>query len=614
MTCHYLREILIPVLWRNVELYSDDKRVKSSVQQLVKLGKKAKFVSKLSLSQGYLVGYMNRLVRSCSNGNTELGPPPWLSIPDPSVCLPVKSYPMNHLTHLDYSAGSLHGYAHIAHIAGFQHYFKSQDMFLICWLMSMNPGLTKVTLRSVHLVSSLEFRVLARAIRSLIHLTHLHIESMPGKGVYSQIYWTLFLSCSLKLESFIIRPKHQYDDFAPQLTPGSKDSDATLGPLQLYSDSEPRLNMKHCVLFISEHIDLSLYSRILRLCPRLKELELVPGGMRESDFRTIAPWVQQSCEGITAVRVQQAMAFMVEDQVMQMLAGIQAPRNKLSIFHYDQFEDPHQPFLDMIHQHHQTLREVRLTNARTVNSSGIRDLLTTCAGLEILDVTNDEGPTGIARIEDLVAQPWICRKLRQLQIRVAWGEFEDKQPYYLQDSSTVVSPRDFERWILLEKFYFQIGSMTKLEILGLRPYLSYSVDDFSEDELYDGIEEDMADKAVFPQLLTLGNKTKERVGYLNYLYRLKNLRELRGSFNVFSEEISATFGQPEVEWIAQHWPQLEIIELIPPQPKKPKRVNGKPHINWLIKRLPKLDVRQQSFRPKESYDEDDSFDTFHDFY
>ena len=263
----------------------------------------------------------------------------------------------------------------------------------------------------------------------------------------------------------------------------------------------------------------------------------------------------------------------------------------------------------MIHQHHRTLRDVRLMDARTVYSSGICALLTTCTGLERLQIVNDEGPTGRAEIEDLVAQPWVCMGLRHLQMRVIWGEFENRMPYYLQHPNTVMTPKDFERWVLLERFYFQVGSMTKLEVLGLKAYLDVSIDNIPEEELYNGIEDDMRDKASFPQLMTLGDEATDRVGYLNYLYRLKNLRELRGSVHLVSEEVEATFGQREVEWVAQHWPRLKVIELIPYQAAKPKRIKGNAHLNWLMKHLPGIDIRRPAImsenkRRKEEYMQD----------
>ncbi|KAG0277965.1 hypothetical protein BGZ96_002591 [Linnemannia gamsii] len=503
---------------------------------------------------------------------------------------------MNRLTRLDCSLNCGFQDHVIARVARIEFQYPTQELAQLCWLIQLNPGLTHLSLRSVDFRSSLEVRSLARAINSLDHLSHLHIDSIPSRDNWRHVYWTMFLCCSPSLESLVIRAGDVPNEFEPQLTPGLEDLDVMFGPLRLYSDSEPRRNLKHLVLPMSKQADMSLYFHILRLCPLLQELDLVLIGSREKDIRMIGPWIQQHCPEVSIVRIRQAQRYHVEDVVLEMLAGLNTSWNALHTVYYEKFVDGDaRSMVNMVHQHHRTLREVRLIDARTVYSDGIRALLTTCAGLERLEIVNDEGPTGRARIEDLVAQPWVCHGLRHLQMRVIWGEFEDRCPYHLQDPNTIMSPKDFTRWVLLEKFYFQVGSMTKLEVLGLKAYLEVDIDTIPEYELYNGIEDDMRDKASFPQLFTLGNEGTDRVGYLNYLCRLKNLRELRGSIHLVSEEIEATFRQREVEWVAHHWPRLKVIELIQYQAAKPKRLKGNTHLNWLMKHLPGIDIRRPPF-------------------
>ncbi|KAG0313807.1 hypothetical protein BGZ97_009874 [Linnemannia gamsii] len=565
------------------------------------LGRRAKFVSSLSITKGYLTLYVNGLRHSSSSSSDPttsflVERPPWLPVPDPEYCLPAKFYPMNRLTRLDCSLnGGLQDH-YIARVARIEVQYPTQELAQLCWLIHLNPGLTHVSLRSVYFQSSLEVRSLARAINSLEHLSCLHIDSIPSRDNWRHVYWTMFLCCSLSLESLVLKAGEAPQEFVPQLTPGPEDLDVMLGPLRLYPDTEPRRKLKHLVLHMSKQADMSLYFHILRLCPRLQQLDLVVIGSRETEIRAIGPWIQQYCPEVSAVRIRQAQRFHVEDVVLEMLAGLKTSWNTLHTVYYEKFVDGEaRSMVNMVHQHHRTLRDVRLIDARTVYSDGIRALLTTCMGLERLEIVNDEGPTGRAEIEDLVAQPWVCHGLRHLQMRVIWGEFEDRCPYYLQDPNTIMSPKDFARWVLLEKFYFQVGSMTKLEVLGLKAYLEVDIDDIPDYELYDGIEDDMRDKASFPQLFTLGNEETDRVGYLNYLYRLKNLRELRGSVHLVSEEIEATFRQREVEWVARHWPRLKVIELIQYQAAKPKRLKGNTHLNWLMKHLPGIDIRRPAF-------------------
>ncbi|KAF9549253.1 hypothetical protein EC957_004553 [Mortierella hygrophila] len=613
-TCHRLRNSFVPLLWRDLEL-TVDKKVETSLQELMNLGRRAKFVSSLVISRGYLIMYINGLRDDASSDADPtaflIGRPPWLPVPDSEYCLPAKFYPMNRLTRLECSLNGGPQDLYVARVAGVEIQYPPQELVQLCWLIQLNPGLTHVSLRSVYFRSSLDVRSLARAINSLDHLSRLRIDSIPSRDNWRHVYWTMFLCCSPSLESLVIEVGGVPKGFVPQLTPGPEDLDVMLGPLRLYSDTEPRPNLRHLVLPMSTMADMSLYFHILRLCPRLQRLDLELLGSRKKDIRAIGPWIQQHCPEVSTVRVRQEQRLHIEDVVLELLAGLNTSWSTLQRVHYEKFvEGEPRSMVNMVYQHHRTLRDVRLTDARTVYSAGIRALLTTCAGLERLEIVNDEGPTGRADIEDLVAQPWVCHGLRVLQMRVIWGDFEDRCPYYLQDPNTGLSPKDYARWVLLEKFYFQVGSMTKLEVLGLKAYLEVNIEDIPNHELYNGIEDDMRDKASFPQLMTLGNEATDRVGYLNYLCRLKNLRELRGSVHLVSEEIEETFRQREVEWVARHWPRLKVIELIQYQAAKPKRIKGNIHLNWLMKHLPGIDIR----RPPTGYAMAGCTDSLQDHY
>ncbi|KAH7041661.1 hypothetical protein BKA57DRAFT_472400 [Linnemannia elongata] len=595
-TCHRLRNSFVPLLWRDLELTAG-KKDETTLQELMNLGRRAKFVSSLVISMGYLTMYINGLRDDASLGADRttflVGRPPWLPVPDPEYCLPAKFYPMNRLTRLECSLTFEHQDLYLTRVARVELQYPSQDLAKLCWLIQLNPGLTHVSLQSVYFSSSLEVRSLARAINSLEHLSRLRIDSIPSRDNWRHVYWTMFLCCSPSLESLAFGAAKVPKEFVPQLTPGLEDLDVMLGPLRLYSDTESRPNLRHLVLPMSTRADMSLYFHILRLCPRLQRIDLELLGSQEEDIRAIGPWIQQHCPEVSTVRIRQVQRLHIEDVVLETLAGLNTSWSTLQTVYYGKFDEgDSRSMVNMVYQHHRTLRDVRLINARTVYSEGIRALLTTCAGLERLEIVNDDGPTGRADIEDLVAQPWVCHGLRVLQMRVIWGDFEDRCPYYLQDPNTVMSQKDFARWVLLEKFYFQVGSMTKLEVLGLKAYLDVDIEEIPDDELYNGIENDMRDKAAFPQLLTLGNEATDRVGYLNYLCRLKNLRELRGSVHLVSEEIEETFRQREVEWVVRHWPRLKVIELIQYQAAKPKRIKGNAHLNWLMKHLPEIDIRR----------------------
>lgn len=98
----------------------------------------------------------------------------------------------------------------------------------------------------------------------------------------------------------------------------------------------------------------------------------------------------------------------------------------------------------------------------------------------------------------------------------------------------------------------------------------------------------------FPLLLSLGVHGG-RQGYLSWLAGLKNLKELHGSVHLGNPEVAMTLKQDEVEWMIEHWPNLQVLELLPHQDEAPAHVDvdGYAHVNWLLRRKPTLDLRRR---------------------
>ncbi|KAF9127108.1 hypothetical protein BG015_004597 [Linnemannia schmuckeri] len=199
---------------------------------------------------------------------------------------------------------------------------------------------------------------------------------------------------------------------------------------------------------------------------------------------------------------------------------------------------------------------------------------------------------------------------------------------------------DKEMWNQLESFYRNLGTLTELEVLILRiksKEVTWLDDDgrvrkggeyirrifnWAEDPDYgvtpmddvfsvddergkfssrpsDNLEAKAAD-ASFPGLLSLGDESLGRRGYLSWLSGLTKLRELRGHVQATTSETSKTVGQKELEWMLEHWPRLKVIELLPAlrdRHGKPRSLFpvdlSPPHIVWLQKQRPDLYITQE---------------------
>ncbi|KAF9093136.1 hypothetical protein BGX23_003602, partial [Mortierella sp. AD031] len=107
----------------------------------------------------------------------------------------------------------------------------------------------------------------------------------------------------------------------------------------------------------------------------------------------------------------------------------------------------------------------------------------------------------------------------------------------------------------LERFYRQIGTLNYLEHLELRAI------DVGPDPGVHLAAMVPYRRMSFPGMLYLpGDGASEQPGYLQLLSGLTKLRILRGSVSATTEEISATMGWPEAQWMVTPWTGLEVAE------------------------------------------------------
>ncbi|KAF9947990.1 hypothetical protein BGZ72_010093 [Mortierella alpina] len=233
---------------------------------------------------------------------------------------------------------------------------------------------------------------------------------------------------------------------------------------------------------------------------------------------------------------------------------------------------------DLVSRHCDTLREIELTDCWLLPSSDQQAILSRCKQLRRfyvhsiynIDDRSLSGSTGI-RFTDVSRSDWACMELRELCVTLN-RDFDaevEHQDDLAGDNIEAVHARsqyepginEAERNLLelaAERVYTQIGRLRKLEKL--------TIDiDRSEDTI--AVEWD------YEWELTLNH------GKLGELADLKNLRSLTLEGDFWSR-----MGQPEVEFMHEHWPMLEEIVLF----GRVSKLRTLSHWQWLLDKRPQM--------------------------
>ncbi|KAG0376669.1 hypothetical protein BGX24_007388 [Mortierella sp. AD032] len=203
-----------------------------------------------------------------------------------------------------------------------------------------------------------------------------------------------------------------------------------------------------------------------------------------------------------------------------------------------------------------------------VDTEIVVTILTTCAALESLNLKEENSLP--VPLSELIAHKCVCTGLKYLRISIDWGRFCHPTPshlpaYYLQSWDSSPSQQDKERWTLLERLYYQIGSLVELEELNMVASEGFMNSNPYSSDFDDTYEESYRDPGRFSLQFSLGvHGSTGRRGYLSWLAGLKKLKVLRGSVHLGNPEVAMTLKQAELEWMLVHWPKLKVLALLPP--------------------------------------------------
>ncbi|KAF9933882.1 hypothetical protein FBU30_004050 [Linnemannia zychae] len=213
-------------------------------------------------------------------------------------------------------------------------------------------------------------------------------------------------------------------------------------------------------------------------------------------------------------------------------------------------------------RHTTTLQNINLEFHGGIEKSSTT-IFENCINLEVLKLFSVSAGYYID-VTEIQATSWQCLKLRQLDIGVSCCEppvNPEIQPYYFRSVPITLTRAETEHFTQLERLYLQLGRLTELRrlvVVMVNPYHEITTGTAYMPN-------------TLPALMTLGDESNGRPGYLHYLAGLTKLEFIGGSMDADTEEAKATVGWAEVAWIYEHWPRLHtaLIFKLPPNIENP---------------------------------------------
>ncbi|KAF9120230.1 hypothetical protein BGW39_011570 [Mortierella sp. 14UC] len=398
---------------------------------------------------------------------------------------------------------------------------------MTCWLLRLNPRLTSVTIDRMNLRSPQELNRLSHALGSLEELSELEVGPLPIVNQETGGRLLRLFFDSLPSSLTSLTMSQTSSRMADKSEDAWIQRQGNLGNLRTL-----RLDCPH-------YLTLPFLRHVLECCPVLETLGIMT-------YETV----------------------LEPDGVLTILTSFR--QQALRFLHMDHLEGrrPNRAAQKAIKQHRSTLREIRFQDCREMEQRTYTHILKKCQHLERLQVDQAGAGAGGMRLRHLVRVSWVCQNLTRLEMTVSAAGFHD--PSYLHHLHCKFSPvradtKEWERWT---EFYWKVGQLQRLKVLRLR----------------------RQNNETLPAMLALGCIQRKRLGFLQLLRNLRELREFRRSFHLDIPEVEASFGVKEARWVARNWPQLMTMELLRPQGNIEECLEKFPQLVALIEAKPWLNL------------------------
>ncbi|KAH7041726.1 hypothetical protein BKA57DRAFT_154594 [Linnemannia elongata] len=620
-TCHQAQTVLEPILIRTLDFLphtspcSSARRLLSTGTQLYAIKRNIHHVRVIrteSLSTAFLFNcFLSHALRNDTRPSTI---PAWLPPLDKSqysiVSLPL---PTN-LTHLQ--GENVSPMKQPSEQMFFPTMRSAQDpharLLQLCWIISQCTLLTSLQL-TLELRTRDDVHCLTRTLTEVTALKTFKLVIVDCPTTWRTLFSVIVLHCPLGIEELSVSFKvpwsttranvdTEVSEVVLAATPQSSTQDLDQDPLL------PLLRLRKITVFPGvrdNHITFAAASKVFSRCPGLVELIFHNTGCQQGDAVSIATLLRNHCPRFRKLR-HFAGYYGKDRQLALAIMDNLAPQT---------FETIDLSFLDtsatnilrlFIGRHSMTLREIRMHDCRIIDSGTIQCILRDCAQLEELRLVSGGDCQIEVTLADAVAFKWASRKIKRLELSVVFsgltetaiydtydhvsyghGIYDDNDtfivPYYQRQGPLVLTDAVQPLFTMLERFYRQLGELTELEHLDLGAAPSpLTPASLREKGVFLGS---------FPGMLSLGNESMGRPGYLRLLEGWKKLKYLRGSVQVFTVETSGTVGQDEFAWMVDNWPCLRYAAFLLPRSGPWSRDKEHlPEIQWLRDRKPQLSL------------------------
>lgn len=571
-TCRRLRQLCEPLLYTDLSLDYNSREVNifDSYDATLALARNIQHVKRLKISVIDIAMVFNCMLAYLDSAKdlTADAPqgarPNWLPSPDVSSPCVVPIPPMTNLEHLD-AILSNKPY----HLSSCPYYLISCEnrhttLLQLCWILYLNPRLTTLKVVRPLISNAYDLRVLSASISGLSRLKSLELDGIVSREeAWGRIGRKLFDSCSSGARTLAFSMDH----YSSYTTRQVKDHDWNDTEQQVQEQID--LGTTPTIPHVHDGLqDFTMWSlgevtserdlvAVLRDCPNLQRLSL-PGIQGQVSGTVIGRALGAHCPKLRKLAFSDFNFYGNMNTPVKIMLAV--PAKQIEELHWANSFERLGGVSDswMFRHHSEVLRKLVFESCFHVASDAIRTILTVCPVLEHFQMqinSFDHVLGGFIELKDATAYPWVCTKLKVLDLAVAIPDMPDlepgQDPYYTRTPSVDLSVAEMEQLAVYEQLYRHIGSLTSLTHLALRAVLMDRGHPLGV-HYHDG-------NRSFPAMLSLKDERTGRPGYLDLLQGLTQLEELRGSVNTNDKETGVTTGWEEARWMASHWPALKVV-------------------------------------------------------
>ncbi|KAF9130191.1 hypothetical protein BGW39_003373 [Mortierella sp. 14UC] len=601
MTNRLLHRTLTPLFWFSLDLFN-----KPQAEQLLQspeahqvLGRNFYRIQELKVQTSTLVYLINSMIRHPEGQPTPAGTATTSSSGSTPTALPESPLPnpltvtlprMTRLTSLEFKTEQIPDSDNTLKDA----YPEISVMPRLTWLLNLNSSLTQIRVSGCRVRSPFDAHLFIQALPSLTSLRDLELNFRMSAVRWEVVIELLFFCLPVSVENVSLCPSKLEDgiplSFGSPPLQGGQDTELAglLGARRaLGRRYGPLERLRRLQIEFGRWEDTRLLCLFVQDCPALETFS--PPLWNHDGFRIISTDLAQAvvkhCPRLRGLNSCGQAAGDIIDALPQHTLETIGNRSR-----HCEPKAMESTLQAISRSQYRGLREVRIEECSHVRGSAIQAILWTCAALESLVIKGH--PCVATRLKHLVEKEWVCTRLKTLEITV------DLRQVKVPAVGLVTMPAVYDAsWTMLRKFYRQLGSLKDLEVLnlGIRSKEMQWLDENGQERVAivdkpkskrrqarDQDEEDdswSADDdaseyaaarskasfitnsadASFPGLLSLGDESTGRQGYLSWLDGLVKLREVRGHMQATTSETLRTVGQREVEWMLGHWPKLETV-------------------------------------------------------